>query len=173
MQPSISSINYAKEYDRLHKAGFFNGISCLKQKDAVKQLVVDTDSKTVLDYGSGKGHQYTVHNINKYWNVSVDCYDPYVKDFCVLQDKVYDGVICSDVLEHVPEDDLDEALGNIFKRATKFVFLCIFIGLAKKKFSDGTNVHVNLKTEDDWINRVAKHNIAKVKVEIVFRYPKK
>lgn len=165
----MNKIDYKKEYELLHSKGKYRGYSVLRHKGKILKLVNETKSATILDYGSGKGMQYSKFKIHEVWKVSVDCYDPYVAGIDILPDKKYDGVICTDVLEHVPEEKLDEALSIIFSKATKFVFLCIHIGEAKKTFSDGTNVHVTIKSKEFWTELVNKHNINNIAHRIVFR----
>jgi len=160
---------YKKEYEALHANGWFNGKSCLLHKKGMYKTVKETNSQTLLDYGSGKGHQYSVHNLDKYWGVVVDCYDPYVKEFSILPNKKYDGVVCTDVLEHIPEDKLDDLISTIFSKATKFVYFCVCTRAALKKFSDGSNVHVTIKTPEYWQEKISKFNKNNLTVEIKFR----
>jgi hypothetical protein len=62
----------------------------------------------------------------------------------------FDGVICTDVLEHIHRNDVDAILGDIFALATKFVFLAIGTTLAKKKFDDGQNLHLTVERPWWW-----------------------
>lgn len=164
----MKNINYKEEYKLLHDRGMYDGHRTLDHKDRILNIVKETGSKTILDYGSGKGTQYSTHRLDEYWNSLVDCYDPYVDKFSVLQNKNYDGVISIDVLEHIPEEDLENAMATIFSKSKKFVYLCIHIGKAKKKFSDGTNVHVTIKPRKFWIDLANKYNINNVKLVMVF-----
>lgn len=165
----MNEIDYKKEYELLHSKGYYRGYSVLRHKGKVRNIVNATKSSTILDYGSGKGLQYSKFKMDKFWNVSVDCYDPYVEKFSILPDKTYDGVICTDVLEHIPEDKLNETLSVIFSKATKFVFFCIHIEEATKKFSDGRNVHVTVKPTEFWTDLINLHNKNNLKVKLVFR----
>jgi hypothetical protein len=165
----MNNINYKKEYERLHSAGFFKGYSCLTLKNEIKSIIQLTDSKTILDYGSGKGCQYSIKQIDEFWGVVVDCYDPYVKELSILPNKCYDGVLCTDVLEHVPENEVDFVLNNIFSRANKFAYFCIHTGKAVKKFSDGTNVHVTIKNQEFWTNLIKEKNTKNISLQIYFR----
>src|SRR5690349_13326335 len=66
----------------------FNGASILPQLPKIKLLVGEFGAKTLLDYGSGKGHQYrardvklrsgeTIESVQSYLGVdSITCYDP-------------------------------------------------------------------------------------------------
>lgn len=161
-------MKYLDEYKRLHDSGVFAGYSLLHFADNIYNMIKDTGSYTVLDYGSGKGYQYSKKKIDLYWGVEVDCYDPGYEPFNVLPDKVYDGVVCTEVLEHVPEDEIDNAMQQIFARATKFVFLSISLGVASKRFSTGEQIHVTLKTADWWKDVIDRHNVRDVPISVWF-----
>ena len=47
----------------------------------------------------------------------------------INEDKIYDMVISIDVLEHIPEQDIDWVLDRIISKAKKYVFLkvCFFV----------------------------------------------
>mgnify|MGYP001607418816 CR=1 FL=1 len=61
-----------------------------------------------------------------------------------------DGVICSDVMEHVPEGQVDSVLAEIFGYATKFVALSISFKPSKKRLDDGREVHCTLRPPEWW-----------------------
>lgn len=127
----------------------------------LKGLVVGTGAKTLLDYGSGQGHQYTEYKMHEAFNIELEditCYDMGVPRFSKLPNKDFDGVVCTDVLEHIPEEQLDEALHNIFSRARKFVYLAIYCGLATSEFPDGTNAHVTIKRPKEWREIINKYS---------------
>lgn len=147
-------MNFQNEYSTLHEKGFFKGFFCLKYKEEIKLLINKTNSKTILDYGCGKGLQYHEKRIDKFWNIKVKCYDKYFPAHNCLPEESFDGVICVEVLEHVPEEEVDLVLREIFERASNFVFLSIATKPAKKLFSDGSNVHVLLKDEQWWNEKV-------------------
>jgi hypothetical protein len=171
-------MKYKVDYTHLHETGnFFYGYSLLPSKERIYQIIKDTNSETVLDYGSGKGMQYSKRKVDLYWGVEVDCYDPGYKPFSVLPDKTYDGVICTEVMEHIPEDEVDQALREIFDRARKFVFFTISLNLSNvdggKTLLDGTNLHVTIKTEDWWNEKIRHHNKNNIAVQTYFSIPKK
>ena len=69
---------------------------------------------------------------------------------------LYDAVICTDVLEHVPTSDLGWVIKEIFNFATKMVFLNIACMPALKKLKDGSNVHISLHSPYDWLQFIAE-----------------
>lgn len=154
-----------KEYENLHAIGYYDGYFCSRYKKEIKNIIVKTGSKSLLDYGSGKGFQYLKLRLNSYWGIKETCYDKYVKEFSMLPEGKFDGVICVEVLEHVPESEIEVVLQRIFNAAEKFVFLTIATKEAKKKFSNGENVHVLLRDKDWWldkINKLSKGQILKI-----------
>ena len=96
-------------------------------------------------------------NITNYWNINDVClYDPGVRDFSKYPTKKADGVICIDVVEHIPEDDVINFIEELFKLANKFVFIVIACYPAKKTLPDGRNVHLCIKSADDWKKIIKK-----------------
>ena len=65
-------------------------------------------------------------------------------------------MLCTDVIEHIDEKDVDWILEEIFSYARKFVLLTIACYKALKTFKDGRNVHVNIKTPEHWTEKLKK-----------------
>lgn len=134
----------------------------------LRELIFNTSSEYILDFGCGKGHQYTIDKFDKYFGVTVDMYDPCVPGIDILQDKKYDGVICANVLNTIPEEELDEALDQIFSRAKKFVFIGVTDMALGKTYSDGNDICVNKKDESYWRAKVDQFNTNNVTVDLMF-----
>ena len=126
----------------------------------IKQIIQITNSKSLIDFGCGKAKYYSNKieinkveyiNIISYWGTKqVFLYDPGVKEFSKYPTRKADGVICIDVLEHIPEENIFEFIHEIFKLSKKFVFINIACYPAKKKFPDGRNVHLCIKKPEEW-----------------------
>ena len=54
------------------------------------------------------------------------------------------------MVEHIPEQDIISFIEELFRLANKFVFIVIACYPAKKKLPDGRNVHLSIKTVDEW-----------------------
>jgi hypothetical protein len=136
----------------------------------IKVLIDSTQAKTLLDYGAGKGLQYqwqnmkltdgrTVPDFKTFWGVdSITCYDPAYPPFTKLPKGKFDGVICTDVLEHCAESDVEWILDEIFGYAKKFVYANIACHKAKATLSNGENAHCTARPQEWWqplIERVA------------------
>ena len=61
----------------------------------------------------------------------------------------FDMVICSDVLEHVPEDEVDQLIERLFGYGRRGL-ASVCCRLAKKTFADGTNMHVTVQPYEWW-----------------------
>lgn len=138
----------------------FPGHSIRDHLGSIKSLVQKHSARTILDYGSGKGVQYTSLRVNgasllDYWGVSsVRCYDPGYAPYNELPAEQFDGVVCTDVLEHCPEDDLDWIVDELFGFARKFLFATIASFPAQKHLPNGENAHCTVYAQQWWMDRL-------------------
>jgi hypothetical protein len=140
----------------------FPGKSLIPQAHHVRRLGADTGARSILDYGSGKGAQYRPmplaengaqrwQSVQEYWNVErVVCYDPAYVPFSRLPSGRFDGVVCTDVLEHCPEDDLEWIIAELFSFATRFVFASVACHPAVKRLPNGENAHCTVQAPEYW-----------------------
>ena len=160
--------NLIKIYADMHKNGTawdnskdtFYGKSLKYFFQPIKQIIDSTKSNSLIDYGCGKAKFYfnkilineiEYRNIIDYWNIEEHyLYDPGVINFSTYPNKKMDGVICIDVVEHIPSEDVVNFIEDIFKLAKKFVFIVISCYSAKKKLPDGRNVHLCIKNPKEW-----------------------
>jgi hypothetical protein len=177
-----------EQYQFLHENGetrlgippgrTFAGQSLPRQAPHIKQLIRRTGSLSILDYGSGKGHQYGLRrvtdagdgidypDIKSYWGAKeIRCYDPGYSPFSELPTGTFDGVICTDVLEHCAEEDIAWILNELFAFARKFVYANIACFPARKRLPSGGNAHCTIKPVEWWreqIEQAARANPALV-----------
>lgn len=141
----------------------FPGQSLPAQAGRIKRLIVATRAQNILDYGSGKGLQYEAQqvrsaddgvmhaSIQDYWDVDfIQCYDPCYEPFSRLPVGRFDGVVCTDVLEHCPEEDLGWIVAELFGYAERFVFASVACFPARKRLPSGENAHTTIKPADWW-----------------------
>ncbi len=157
-----------EKYKLFHKNGIKNmsgsdtflGYSLTKWIIKIKEIIKKNNSNSLIDFGCGKAFLYNnkfkigdgeFKNLSDYWEVeNIYLYDPGVEEFSTYPKKKYDGVICTDVIEHIPESDVINFIDKLFKISNKFVFFVIATIPASKYFDDGTNIHLSLKTENEW-----------------------
>ena len=140
----------------------FPGKSLAPQAASIKRLIVQTGALAVLDYGSGKGMQYETRAIRddagKVWPSVIDfwgvdevvCYDPCYAPYRNLPSGTFDGVICTDVLEHCPEEDIPWIIEEMFSYATRFVFANVACYPARKRLPTGENAHCTIQPVEWW-----------------------
>jgi 2-polyprenyl-3-methyl-5-hydroxy-6-metoxy-1,4-benzoquinol methylase len=145
-----------EHYKLLHKDDkFYKGYALTLHKQNIKTYISITDCKNILDYGCGKGMQYFKENIHNdyFYGIMPSLYDPAVEEYSKIPDGKFDAVISTDVLEHIPEEELDDVLKQIFDKSIKFVYLGICNSLASSYLPDGRNSHVTRKPLDWWIEK--------------------
>ena len=138
----------------------FLGYSLTRWILKIKEIIKINKCESLLDFGCGKGFLYKnkfkindqeYHNLLDCWELDdVYLYDPGVKEFSVYPSRKLDGLICTDVIEHIPESDVLEFIDNLFKLSNKFIFVVIATIPATKFFDDGNNIHLCLKTQKEW-----------------------
>lgn len=159
----MDDILFHQEYERMGHEKVFTGRSILNHKDHIKRIFNAYDVQSVLDYGCGQATCWTKgqENLCDYFGIpkmNIYLYDKYVTQYNKLTHKQVDATVCIDVVEHIPEKYLDNVFKEIFERTTK-VFIMTFCNRpAKKKFRDGTNLHVTMRDGDYWLKKVQSLN---------------
>jgi hypothetical protein len=171
-RPSPRFLELLDQYRAMHRDGdarhgmaaehTFDGRSLPRQAYRIRRLIAATGARTLLDYGSGKGKQYLPNGImengvvrwnsmQEYWGVeSIRCYDPGYPPFSTLPEGRFDGVVCTDVLEHCPEDDMAWIVGGLFGFARRFVFANVACYPAIKTLPNGENAHCTIRPIEYW-----------------------
>jgi tetratricopeptide (TPR) repeat protein len=159
-------------YRRMHLEGdarygigpgdMFPGKSFLPQARRIRAMVVASGARTLLDYGSGKGRQYelrdvelpgigNVASVRDYLGVDIiRCYDPGYPPHGELPGDLFDGVVATDVLEHCPEEDLEWIVAEMFGHARRFVFASVASYPAGKVLPSGENAHITQRGAKFW-----------------------
>jgi hypothetical protein len=140
-------------YREMHAIKPFTGRSIYRQVERIAALVRSTGAQTLLDYGCGGGRQYHEGRCHLAWGAEEPptLYDPAVAGIDQRPEGPFDGVICTDVLEHIPEDELIETLEDIRSLARMWAFFSICCLPAKKTFpGTETNVHVTIRPPEWW-----------------------
>lgn len=162
----MTAIDYASAYGQLHTAKggkYFGGK--VHDPDLVAELVRQWKPRNLLDYGSGKGKQYSEKRVHDRWGgLEPTCYDIGVPEFRRRPEGKFDGVICCDMMEHIDPADVDAVLADIFGYATEsrddgnpsFVYLYISCVPSKGKvLPDGRNVHLTVQPPEWWERKIA------------------
>jgi len=145
-------------------ASTFSGISLTEHVGPIAKLIAEHGAATVLDYGSGKGGLYQpapgadpdsrFKSMPCWQNAVITCYDPGYAPFAGPYEESYDGVITTDVLEHIPAEDIGWALHHLFGTARKFVYAVAACYPAKKLMPDGSNAHCTIRSPQWWVGQM-------------------
>lgn len=163
METESLKLKYVNQYKKMRqiRSNVFPGLALTHNDniEKIKTLIDETNSKTILDYGCGAGQQYTKLNTHKEWGVDMPTlYDPAVEDYSTLPTDTFDGIISTDVFEHIPEEVVPECLEWIYTHAKKFVYLGISTALAKKILPNGENAHCTVKPIEWWEEQIKKYS---------------
>jgi 2-polyprenyl-3-methyl-5-hydroxy-6-metoxy-1,4-benzoquinol methylase len=139
---------YREANRRLHETNPNYGTSSAKWAQKVVDLVEMTASRSILDYGCGKGHLAATLP-----QLGIREYDPAIpgKD---TEPEPADLVVCTDVLEHIEPSCLDDVLKHIQSVTRKAAFLNIATRPAVKTLPDGRNTHLIIESESWWRERI-------------------
>lgn len=140
---------YQKLNEELHESNKHYGTSGHKWAKDVLGLCGPKcfDTQDVLDYGCGK----STLALNLPFDIKQ--YDPAIPKYAERPEPA-DLVVCTDVLEHVEYECLDEVLNDIYSLCKKGVFLMIHNGPAKKTLEDGRNAHIIQEEEGFWLGAI-------------------
>ncbi len=172
-------MDYAKAYSALHQRSdkAFSGFSLLPHISAITELVSTTRAQRLLDYGSGRGYQYLAKRAHEAWGgVLPTCYDVGVPMLSTRPQGRFDGVIATDVMEHIEEVDVPTILQDIFgfvethpSGPKAFAFFSICCKPAKHKtLPDGRNVHLTVKPPGWWNTKLLKHDREGLLIQAVY-----
>lgn len=140
------SENYRKLNESLHQSNKFYGKSGGRHAQKVMSIAHAIDSRDILDYGCGKG------DLSKNLPFSIHQYDPAIPKYSGNPSPA-DIVVCTDVLEHIEPNYIDEVIGHLYELTKKFFFGTIHYGPAIKTLADGRNAHLIQEKWYWWINK--------------------
>jgi len=135
----------------------YPGNNLKPQLQHIKDLVQDTKAETLLDFGCGKGLQYTKYKHHEELGVMPSLYDPGVPEYDTLPEGIFDGVYSTDVMEHIPKEQIPETFETIFEKAERFVFLAICTQPAIAILPNGDNAHCTVEPIGWWVSMIEKY----------------
>jgi len=150
-----NSVNkyFVDQYRRLHSDHKDYGKSSDKKVRMVLSLVDDLSAKSVLDYGCGKSS--LMDGVRSRRPISVGRYDPAIDEFMEKPEGKFSLVVCTDVMEHIPEDDVSAVLDDI-RGLSENAFFSISTRKAKATLPDGQNAHATVRDSEWWLGSIRK-----------------
>ena len=105
----------------------------------------------LLDYGCGKGE-----NLGWFLPIEVSNYDPAMYEWST-DPEPEDYLLCTDVLEHIEPECIEDVLKHLVSKFNKKALLCISLQKSKKFLSDGRNAHLLVKPDIWWTTLLKKY----------------
>jgi hypothetical protein len=144
----LISESYRQANAELHARNERYGTSGPVHLKAVASLIRGYRAASVLDYGAGKGLLAEYLPWIRFQN-----YDPAVPEWAA-EPTAADLVICTDVLEHIEPECLEEVLDHLQRLTLKAIFLEIALVPAFKHLADGRNAHLIVEPMEWWLPKL-------------------
>lgn len=132
-----------QQYKILHSNDDTYGKASLELVNEVSVFIEFLKPKVILDYGCGKGA--LVKELQKlYPKIDIYGYDPAISENDILPNIKPDLIINTDVLEHIPEQELPEVIKRISMIGTN-CFFYLHHKEAAQILPNGENAHCTIK----------------------------
>jgi hypothetical protein len=144
----LISEGYQALQERFHQERKDYGVSGQKYAEQIAGLAEALGVDDLLDYGAGKETlaqalpQYAVHS-----------YDPAVPHLSE-EPVAHDLVACTDVMEHIEPELVDNVLDHIASLTKKIVWFQIATTPATKTLPDGRNAHICVEPAEWWLAKL-------------------
>jgi 2-polyprenyl-3-methyl-5-hydroxy-6-metoxy-1,4-benzoquinol methylase len=132
----------------LHRTNEHYGTSGQKWAELVSKLAKNMKALNILDYGCGRG---TLGRALP--SLPVSNYDPALVGLDGSPEPA-DLVVCTDVLEHIEPECLDDVLDDLKRCAGRKAFLVVATRPAKKFLADGRNAHLIQMPSSWWLKQL-------------------
>ena len=157
------------------------GLNILSVAQFVRELLLENQVSSLLDYGCGKTIQYAPMEIKnaeggvfsslaEYFQVTeINCYDPTYPPVDVPPTGKFDAVVCIDVLDRIPAEDQSWVLAAIFNYATK----CVLFKVASWQNSQALDTDeaecCTIKSPVEWQNLLApfRQSLTQLKIRCI------
>jgi len=139
---------YAAQNRLMHETGTF-GMSGGRWVQPVLALCEQLGTRDILDYGCGQ------RTLERFLGFPIANYDPCIPGLDAPPAPA-DIVVCTDVLEHVEPDCLDEVLDDL-RRVTRVAGLFLIATRpAERVLADGRNAHLIQQPKSWWLPRLER-----------------
>lgn len=155
--------DYTEQYRKLHLAEKCFGGGCDELFEEILPFLRMSRPKTVVDFGCGKGK--LADKINAELPIKCYKYDIGIPEYSSLEIEKADFLINTDVLEHIPEDTLDEVLAKMAS-ISDVGYIRICCRRAAQILPNGENAHCTIYPPKWWKNKLMQHWKTVIEVEI-------
>lgn len=129
-------------------------------------FILNNSPQTILDFGCGKGKLIETLKV-QFPDKEITGYDPANPEFDhSIDDKFYDLIYSSDVLEHVEPEFIDQTLAYLSTKS-KYIYHLIALSPAKLILPDGRNAHLIQETPEWWKQKFLDHGYTILKEDYI------
>lgn len=150
---NLISKEYLALQRQLHEAGEY-GRKGDRWADKVESLYKKYKCSSVLDYACGAAKLSKALPHLKMRN-----YDPCIPKKAAMPEPA-DLVVCTDALEHIEPECIEDVLAHIRSLTKVAFFSVIAMEPAMKTLADGRNAHILLRSRDWWLDAIGRHKFA-------------
>jgi len=135
-----------KLYQELHKQRLDYGEKKIRFSPGfMKEYLQKHSIRSILDYGCGKTDNSKEYPVDRFYR-----YDPAIEGInCLPNVASVDLVLCTDVLEHIPIEELHNTLYRIRSYSHRTLFT-IALFKAKQLLSNGESAHCTVESAEWW-----------------------
>ena len=188
--PSPRYLELIGQYQQLHANGspdhgieareMFPGQSLLEHINPLLELTHAFKFKTMMDYGCGKAMLYRPNNdikltdgrsfnsLQALLGVDVTLYDPAYLPYAMRPQEQSDLVVCTDVLEHCSQEDVQWIVDDLFSYAREYLYANIACYPAAKQLPNGENAHCTIEDVEWW--RSIVEQVARNHTTVAYRF---
>tara|TARA_R110000787_G_scaffold202317_5_gene313031 strand:+ start:284 stop:814 length:531 start_codon:yes stop_codon:yes gene_type:complete len=154
---SLITDSYKQQLIELHGDRYWGGTGRQHAEEILK-VAKEYECETALDYGSSNHKDCLKRHFHRKYpgQLLFYEYDPAVESKSGLPQPA-DIVVCTDVLEHIEPELLDNVLTHMNSCMEKCGYFVVSTILAKQVLSDGRNAHLIVEDKEWWKLKLLEH----------------
>jgi 2-polyprenyl-3-methyl-5-hydroxy-6-metoxy-1,4-benzoquinol methylase len=148
---------YVAQNKSLHETRQDYGAFSHRLADQVIATIRALQAATLLDYGCGKATlaRALLSRREEIGSLAIENYDPAIRMY-EERPRPADLVVCTDVLEHVEPECLDNVLADLRRLTLKACFIVVATRPSSKFLPDGRNSHLIQQPAAWWLPKFRK-----------------
>lgn len=146
-----------EQYKLLHQQKKY-GATSEKRHSQIHSIVASFQPEAFLDYGAGQSNTYKAFESSRCASYA---FDPAIPTRSVIPDAFFTTtyeqrfILCSHVLEHLDEAEIEPVLRDI-RQLGPTVFFIVPTTVARQVLPNGENAHATVKGETWWFNTIKR-----------------
>lgn len=151
----LISSHYVEQNKKLHEQEGY-GVQSANRAINILQTINAIGAESLLDYGCGKAllHARLIELHGEFLKpCRIINYDPAIPELSESPAPA-DLVVCTDVLEHVEPDCLENVLADLRRLTLKALYAAISLRPSSRTLPDGRNAHLIIQPASWWMPKL-------------------